>query len=77
MGADLQVQGGMFGVAAFLNELSRSFPANPDLDQFGGIGVCFAEVGTQAALTVMDREHGESPSGLIHLYSAIVSMEVE
>jgi hypothetical protein len=56
---DHQVQGGVFGVIAFLQQVLGSFLALPDLHEARLILVEFAEVETQAALTFSDGNHGD------------------
>jgi hypothetical protein len=52
-GGDLQVEGGVFGVGAVVEHGFGGFALGADFDEFGVGGMFFAEVGTEAALTVV------------------------
>jgi hypothetical protein len=52
-----EVQAGVLGVAALFDEVRWGLVLGPDLDELGGVQVRFTEVGTKAALTVMNAEH--------------------
>ena len=55
-GRDLQVQGSMFGVPAFVNDLEVRFMAAHDADQHVCL-VLFPEVSTETALSILNCFH--------------------
>lgn len=47
-------------MAAFLDEILRCLAFKSDLNEFGLVGMVFAEVGTESTLTFMDGLHRDS-----------------
>jgi hypothetical protein len=58
---DDQVQRRMFGMPALFDEVVGGLVAGADFDELLIAGVVLTEMSTQAALSVVDVDHGESP----------------
>lgn len=56
-GGDFEVEGGVLGVGAIVDHLFGGGVLGADFDELGSGGVVLAEVGTEAALTVVNLQH--------------------
>lgn len=56
-GRDFQVQRSVLGVAALFHEILRGFAFQTNLNKIGLLGMALAEMGTEAALALMNTLH--------------------
>ena len=60
-GGNFEVEWGVFGVAAFIDQTVRSLMRSKDGHELFILLMSFTEVGTESTLSVMNRRHNDLP----------------